>query len=76
MSFSWLGCVGWSKAPNPATPYSFIVSVVLAHMVIFPNINLIIVSGHAIQIKDKDGDELDGFDECSWFYFFMRRLMN
>jgi hypothetical protein len=21
-------------------------------------------SGHAIQIKDKDGDELDGFDEC------------
>jgi hypothetical protein len=31
-----------------------------------------LVSGHATQIKDEDGDERDGFDECSWFYFFVR----
>jgi hypothetical protein len=37
-----------------------------------PDVNLILVSGHAIQIEDKDGDELDGSDECSWFYFFVR----
>jgi hypothetical protein len=72
MSFSWLGCVGWSKAPNLATPYSFIVSVILAHMLIPPNVNIILVSGHAIQIEDNDEDELDGFDECSWFYFLVR----
>ena len=37
-----------------------------------PNANFILVSGHAIQIEDKDGDELDGFDECSWMCFFVR----
>jgi hypothetical protein len=36
-----------------------------------PNVNLILVSGHAIQIEDKDFDELDWWDECSWFYFFV-----
>ena len=29
-----------------------------------PHVNLILVSGHATQIEDRDGDELDGFDEC------------
>ena len=37
-----------------------------------PNINIILVSGHATQIEDQDGDELDGLDECSWLYFFVR----
>ena len=72
MSFSWLACVGWPKAPNPATPYSFIVSVMLTHILIVPNVSLILVSGHSTQIEDQDGDELDGFDECSWTHFFVR----
>ena len=38
----------------------------------YPNINIILVSGHAIQIVDQDEDEVDGFDECSWLYFFVR----
>ena len=37
-----------------------------------PNVNLILVSGHAIQIQDQDVDELDCLDECSWIYFFVR----
>ena len=54
------------------TLYSFIVSFILAHTSIVPNIGINQVSGHATQIKDKDGDELDGFDECSWFCPFVR----
>ena len=38
-------------------------------MLAVPNIDIDVVSGHAMQIKDLDGDELDGFDECSWFFF-------
>lgn len=38
-------------------------------MLIVLKVNLILVSGHATQIEDKDNDELDGFDECSWIYF-------
>ena len=41
-----------------------------------PNVNLILVSGHATQIKDEDGDESDGLDECLWIYFFKVTLMN
>ena len=37
-----------------------------------PNVNLILVSGHAMLIEDQDADELYGLDECSWIYFFVR----
>ena len=39
---------------------------------IIPNVNIILVSGHATQIVDQDGDQEDGLDECSWIYFVMR----
>ena len=51
------------------TPCSFTVSLGLVHVLTVPNIDIDVVSGHAMQIKDVDGDELDGFDECSWFFF-------
>jgi hypothetical protein len=41
-------------------------------MLIIPNVNINLVSGHATIIMDKDGDELDGYDECSLFCFFLR----
>lgn len=41
-------------------------------MLIVANIDIGLVSGHATQIKDEDDDEPDGFDECLWFYFFVR----
>ena len=50
------------------TPCSFTVSLRLVHMLTVPK-NIGVVSGHGTQVKDEDGDELDGFDECSWFFF-------
>ena len=32
-------------------------------------IDLRLVSGHGVQIKDVDGDESDGLDECPLLYF-------
>lgn len=47
-------------ALTPTTHYSFIVRSIDQ----FPVLRLTTVdSGHGGQVKDKDGDEVDGFDE-------------
>ena len=44
----------------------------LATVVLTSNIIINLVSGHATTIADPNGDELDGLDECSLFFVFVR----
>ena len=53
--------------PNPATLFSCTVRHYAQHTLMTfcidsPSIE---VSGHGVQIKDTDGDEPDGLDECA-----------
>jgi hypothetical protein len=41
-------------------------------MLIISDVNINLVSGHATQVKDLDGDETDGFDECALCCFVVR----
>jgi hypothetical protein len=52
---------------NPATPFFCTVRhyTQRALMLFCIDSLSIEVSGHGVQIKDTDGDELDGLDECS-----------
>jgi hypothetical protein len=52
---------------NPATPFFCTVRhyTQRALMLFCIDSLSIEVSGHGVQIKDMDGDELDGLDECS-----------
>ena len=43
----------------------------LGHMLTIFNVNINLVSGHATQVKDLNGDEPDGFDECELCSFFV-----
>jgi hypothetical protein len=52
---------------NPATPFFCTVrhSAQRTLMLFCIDLLSIEVSGHGVQIKDTNGDELDGLDECS-----------
>ena len=56
--------------PNPATPFLCTVrNYAQRTLILFCIDSLSIeVSGHGVQIKDMDGDEDDGLDECSLLY--------
>lgn len=50
---------------QPSDSQFFYCKFILAHLSIVLNVDIYQVSGHAIQIKDKDGDEPDGSIACS-----------
>lgn len=66
-TISYLKCVVWRFMQGPVTLCSFIVRTALDGNLGFANhAATCTVSGHGGQIRDLDGDEVDGYDECMY----------